>query len=183
MTAELPHSTGCVRQGAHPPCSPAARNSCVKLLAGSGQASPPGVELLARSPQLLCGAGGSEVWPCPLSLQCTQTMPSPPRSMFSKGLFASLEEPGSCQASGPAASLSGELLPLCIVQSAIGGVHLCRRITVEPLCPSRPAKLFSHLALAVRMKDLPELLAEIIPAGWRGPHRVCVAWWPGCRKH
>lgn len=183
MTAELPHSTGCVRQGAHPPCSPAARNSCVKLLAGSGQAFPPGVELLARSPQLLCGAGGSEVWPCLLSLQCTQTMPSPPSSMFSKGLFASLEEPGSCQASGPAASLRGELLPLCIVQSAIGGVHLCRRITVEPLCPSRPAKLFSHLALAVRMKDLPELLAEIIPAGWRGPHRVCVAWWPGCRKH
>lgn len=108
-----------------------------------------------------------------------KAMPSPPRPVFSKGLFASLEEPGSCQAPGAAASLRGNCCSFPLSSLPVGGVHFCRRITVEALCPSWPAKLFSHLASTVRKEDLPELLAEIIPAGRRGPHRVCVAYWPG----
>lgn len=118
----------------HVPQLPGAR-SCVKLLLVQGRAAPPGVKLLTLSPHLLCGAGGSEAWTCPLFLQCTQTMPSPPRAVFWKGLFASLEEPGSCQVPGAAASLR-DYCPFTLSSLPVGGVRLCRRTTAEPLCLS-----------------------------------------------
>lgn len=53
-------------------------------------------------------------------------MPSPPRSVFSKGLFASLEEPGSWQAPGAAASVRGTYCPFTLSSLPVGGVHSCR---------------------------------------------------------
>lgn len=166
---------------ATPPAEARKKQLCEVVHCFWSRAAPPALESPGVAPpepivpaQPLCGAGGSRGSGAgPLSLQWAQAMSSPPRSVFSRGLFAQVTEPGSRQAPGTAARCAAPLKEtLCLFTVAGLTCWWPPPLQKEAHRASHPlwaSKAF-YPPLTIRNWGLPKLLAELVPVGW-----LCVA--------